>query len=179
MKSFYQFLLPAVLLFVCTISCNESSKDIENEEEPSVVSTFYFIRHAEKDRTDSSNTDPELNQDGLGRAIKWAEVFDPVMLDAIYSTNYERTSMTAAPTSVKKEIVIEYFDYATLNIATFLENNKGRNVLVVGHSNTTPAMANQVLGEEYYQPMADDDNSSLYVVRIIGDEATSFVLNMN
>ena len=64
MKSFYQFLLPVVLLFLCTISCNESSKDIENEEEPSVVSTFYFIRHAEKDRTDSSNTDPELNQDG-------------------------------------------------------------------------------------------------------------------
>ena len=87
--------------------------------------------------------------------------------------------MTAAPTSVKKEIEIEYFDYATLNVSNFLETNKGRNVLVVGHSNTTPAMANQVLGEEYYQPMADDDNSSLYVVRIIGDKATSFVLNMN
>ncbi|MEM6895240.1 MAG: phosphoglycerate mutase family protein [Bacteroidota bacterium] len=179
MKSFYQSVLPVLLLFLCTISCNKSTKDIENVEEPSVVSTFYFIRHAEKDRTDSSNADPELNQDGLGRAIKWAEVFDPVMLDAIYSTNYERTSMTAAPTSVKKEIEIEYFDYATLNVANFLETNEGRNVLVVGHSNTTPAMANQVLGEEYYQPMADDDNSSLFVVRIIGDKATSFVLKMD
>ena len=72
-----------------------------------IVSTFYFIRHAEKDRTDPNNVDPELNQDGLGRAMRWAEVLDPIPLDAIYSTDFDRTTMTAAPTSVKKDINIQ------------------------------------------------------------------------
>jgi len=29
-----------------------------------VISTFYFIRHAEKDRSNPENLDPELNQEG-------------------------------------------------------------------------------------------------------------------
>ena len=85
------------------MSCKEDPKlPMENAEDS--ISTYYFIRHAEKDRSDPENIDPELNQDGLGRAIRWAEVFDPVALDAIYITDFERTAMTAAPTSVKKEI---------------------------------------------------------------------------
>ena len=91
-------LIALAIILVGSVSCKEDTKIVEDP----VISTFYFIRHAEKDRIDPDNPDPELNQDGLDRAIKWAEVFDPIAIDVIYSTNYERTSMTAAPTSVKK-----------------------------------------------------------------------------
>nr|WP_299388721.1 histidine phosphatase family protein [Allomuricauda sp.] len=169
----------AVAFIAITLgSCNDSNKDMEINEDP-VISTFYFIRHAEKDRTDPENKDPELNQDGLGRAIKWAEVFDPINLDAVYSTNYERTSMTAAPVSVKKNIPIKYYDPSSVDIEAFKTSNERLNVLVVGHSNTTPDFVNKMLGIEKYQAMDDDDNSSLFIVRIIDGEATDIRLRMD
>ncbi len=151
---------------------------MEITEEP-VISTFYFIRHAEKDRTDPENKDPELNQDGLGRAIRWAEVFDPIALDAIYSTNYERTSMTAAPTAVKKDITVEYYDPNSVDIEAFKTNNEGLNVLVVGHSNSTPNFVNNMLGIEKYDHIDDNNNSSLFIIRIIDGVATDIRLQMD
>ncbi|RDY62029.1 histidine phosphatase family protein [Flagellimonas nanhaiensis] len=166
-------LFTVIALVVLNLGCKEEAKS-----EP-IVSTFYFIRHAEKDRTDSENHDPELNQDGLGRAIRWAEVFDPIMLDAIYSTNYERTTMTAAPTSVKKDIHVQYYDPNAVNIEEFKTSNEGFNVLVVGHSNTTPDFVNKMIGFEKYESMDDTDNSSLFIVRIIDGVATDFRLKMD
>lgn len=160
------------------MGCKKDGKDIEINKEP-VVSTFYLIRHAEKDRTDPENPDPELNQDGLGRAIKWAEVFDPVMLDAIYTTNYERTMMTASPTAVKKNLDYAFYDPRELDIEAFKIENLGKNVLVVGHSNTTPQMVNSLLGQQKYDSMDDYDNASLYVVRIIDGQATEMVLKID
>lgn len=173
-----------VLLKICLLSllmplafgCKD---DKPKNDGPAVVTTFYLIRHAEKDRSDTTDPDPELSQDGLGRAMHWAEIFDPVPLDAIYTTNYERTSMTAAPTSVKKDITVQFYDPATLDMDVFLQDNMGKNVLVVGHSDTTPALANKLLGEEKYAAMDDYDNSSLYIIRIIDGKATDIQLKMN
>ncbi len=154
-------------------------KDEPKDSGPPVISTFYLIRHAEKDRSNPDNTDPELNQDGLNRAVKWAEVFDPIELDAIYSTNFERTTMTSRPVSIKKEIEIEYYDPEAVDIEAFKEMHKGHDVLVVGHSNSTPAFVNRLLGEEKYTSMEDDDNSSLYIVRFINDNTTDLRLKMD
>ncbi|WP_036385396.1 phosphoglycerate mutase family protein [Muricauda sp. MAR_2010_75] len=168
-------LLIAFAIIIGSISCKKDTKIVEDP----VVSTFYFIRHAEKDRTDPDNPDPELNQDGLDRAIRWAEVFDPIDLDVIYSTNYERTSMTAAPTSVKKNIDIKYYDPNTLDVEQFKAENEGLNVLVVGHSNTTPNFVNKVINIEKYNAMDDDDNSSLFIVRIVDGIPTDIRLKMD
>ena len=144
-----------------------------------VVSTFYFIRHAEKDRTDPNNIDPELNQEGLGRAMAWAEVLDPVPLDAIYSTDFERTMMTAAPTSVKKDIDIQYYDMDNLNIDQFKADNLGKKVLIVGHGDTTPDFVNKMIGDHKYESMDDIDNSSIFIVEIVGDKATAMRLKID
>ncbi len=165
-----------VLIAVGIVSCN--NKDTQIKADP-VVSTFYLIRHAEKDRTDATNSNPELNQDGLGRAIKWAEIFEPIDLDIIYSTNYERTSMTAAPTSIKKDINITYYNPSDIDIEALKSENLSKDVLIVGHSNTTPVMVNKLLGYEKYESMDDTDNSSLFIVRIIDSVATDIRLNMN
>lgn len=165
-------------LMVGLLSCNQGDKDIEINKEP-IISTFYLIRHAEKDRSNPDNKNPELTQKGLDRAIRWAEVFDPIVLDAIYSTDYERTSMTAAPTSVKKDIEIQYYDPSSIDIEFFKEENLGKQVLIVGHSNTTPDFVNKLLGEEKYEAMYDDDNASLYIVRIIDGQASDILLKMD
>lgn len=158
-------------------SCKEDRKEPLMEAE--YISTFYFIRHAEKDRSDPNNRDPELNQDGLGRAMRWAEILDPVNLDAIYITDFERTAMTAAPTSVKKEITPQYYDPKVLSIEDFMRENLDKNVLIVGHSDTTPEFVNAMLNEQKYDAMDDYDNGSLFIVRIINGKASDIRLNMD
>lgn len=167
-----------IIFGLTNLACNDASKDIELNKEP-VITTYYLIRHAEKDRTNPQNPDPELQQKGLDRAIRWAEVFDQVALDRIYSTNYERTTMTAAPTSVKKDLDIEFYDPSNLDIEAFKNEHWGQQVLIVGHSNTTPEFANKLLNEETYAIMDDTDNASLFIIRFLDEEPTSMVLKMD
>ena len=54
-------------------------------------STFYLIRHAEKIRVDSAESNPDLNEKGLIRAERWKNYFLDKDVTKIYSTNYKRT----------------------------------------------------------------------------------------
>lgn len=165
-------------LLITFFSCKED-KPIENANSNPNISTFYLIRHAEKDRSNPEDADPELNQKGLGRAMHWAEIFNEVDLDAIYSTNFNRTSMTAAPTSVKKNIDVQYYDPRIMDIEEFKMENLNKNVLVVGHSNTTPEFTNLLLGEDKYTSIDDSENGTLFVVTIIDGVPTSSRLVFN
>ncbi len=158
--------------------CKEDNQNMNLDMEET-VSTFYLIRHAEKDRSDPENIDPELNQKGLGRAMHWAEILEEVSLDAIYTTDFERTTMTAAPTAVKKDITLMYYDPDELDIELFKSNNTGNDVLIVGHSNSTPELVNKLIGEEKYGPMDDYDNGSLFIVQLTGDQVTDTRLHFN
>ena len=51
----------------------------------------------------------------------------------------------------------------------FLKLNKGKVVLVVGHSNTLPTVANNLLGSPGYSNIEDDNHSNLYVINICDD----------
>ena len=152
------------------------------EEQPQVVdslSTFYFIRHAEKDRSDPENIDPELSQKGLGRAMHWAEILDEVPIDAIYSTDYERTQMTAAPMAVKKNLTVQIYNPELIDIEKFKSDNLNKKVLVVGHSNTTPDFVNKLIGQEKYGQIDDNQNGSMFIVEIVNGIATDMRLNFN
>ncbi|MET6990375.1 SixA phosphatase family protein [Sediminicola arcticus] len=170
-------LLVLVLCFSFFTSCKEEK--VIQPPMDSLVTTFYLIRHAEKERINPEDTDPDLNQEGLGRSIRWAEVFDLVPLDAIYSTDYERTTMTAAPTSVKKELTLQYYDPKDVDVAQFIADNLGKNVLIVGHSNTTPEFVNNLIGIQKYDDIDDYDNSNLFIVQIVNGKATDIRLKIN
>lgn len=170
---FFAFFLVAIIA-----GCKEDNQNMDMEA-AAEVSTFYLIRHAEKDRSDPENIDPELNQKGLGRAMHWAEILEDVSLDAIYSTDYERTTMTAAPTAVKKDITLKYYDPDELDIELFKSNNLGTNVLIVGHSNSTPEFVNKLLGQEKYVSMDDYDNGSLFIVQFVGEQVSDTRLHFN
>lgn len=171
-------LLVLLSIIIGFTGCKEDQKTID-EPVNTGSSTFYLIRHAEKDRTDLENIDPELNQKGLGRAMHWAEILSEVQIDAIYSTDYQRTAMTAAPTSVKKDVDVIYFDPGTTDVDQFKADNLNKNVLVVGHSNTTPQFTNQLIGEDKYYELDDSDNGSLFIVQITNGVTSSQKLNFN
>ncbi len=168
----------AIFILLGFSSCKDEQK-IENVPNEVSVSTFYFIRHAEKDRTDLDNVDPELTQKGLGRAMHWAEILKDIELDAIYSTDYLRTSMTAAATSVKKDINVQYYDPRAMDVEQFKIDNLNKSVLVVGHSNTTPDFVNKMIGEEKYASLDDTNNGTLFIVQMINETITVQQLYFN
>ena len=143
------------------------------------TTTYYLIRHAEKDRSDKTNRNPDLNDKGIERAKKWADYFNKIELQTVYSTKYNRTMQTATPTAKSKNLVIKNYDPRKMYDSIFQENTKGKNVLIVGHSNTTPVFVNKILGEKKYEWMKDDDNSSLFIVTVKGDLKESRIEKVN
>ncbi len=143
------------------------------------TTTYYLIRHAEKDRTDISNKNPNLNDKGLQRAQNWATYFENIHLDAIYSTNYFRTIETGFPTAKNKNLEIKFYSPKNMFDSIFQKETKGKSVLIVGHSNTTPFFANKILQEKKYEEMNDRDNSSLFIVELSDNKKTSRIEKVN
>ena len=139
-------------------------------------SEFFLIRHAEKDRTDPHNKNPNLNEKGKLRALKWAEVFKDLEFDKIYSTDYYRTLETVKPISkkIKKEILI--YSPSIINYDKFLLDNKNYKVLVVGHSNTIPGFVNGLIKKKLYDQIDDRNNSNLYIVKICNNSISHNLL---
>jgi len=156
----------AILLLVFTLSLSAQ----KNEK-----STYFLIRHAEKDRSDSTNKNPDLSEKGKERAIKWSEIFNKFNIEAVYSTNYARTTQTAKPTADSKNMSIKHYHPFKIDIVAFRKETQGKNVLIIGHSNTTASFANKLLGSEIYPEIKDDNNANLYIITI-DEKRTSHIL---
>ena len=143
------------------------------------ITTYYLIRHAEKLRIDKTDKNPNLNFNGYKRAEAWKDVFSDVPFDAIYSTDYNRTKLTAKPTATSKNLTILLYNPNTMYSEAFQNNTKGKTVLVVGHSNTTNVFANKILGIEKYKEIKDNNNSNLYIVTISDGKISSILLKIN
>jgi len=159
----------SIILFVVTIQAQEKPKDIE-------VSTYYFIRHAEKVNTEDSN--PELSSKGKLRAKNWAEIFKNISFDAIYSTDYIRTRSTALPTAQSKDLELILYHPGKMDYEKFLSETKGKIVLIVGHSNTTPEFVNKIIGIEKYQLIDHETYGNLYIVEITECSISDILLNL-
>lgn len=168
-----------IALFLVGFSSCKDEEQNQDASEITGVSTFYLIRHAEKDKSDTQSTDPELTQTGLGRAMHWAEILNSIPLAAVYTTDYQRTAMTASPTAIKQDIDVSYYDPQNFDFEQFKSDNLNKNVLVVGHSNTTPDFANNLLDDQIYDQFDESNNGSMIVVTIINGMATSQRLEIN
>ena len=143
------------------------------------ITTYYFIRHAEKLRVDKTERNPNLNLKGFKRAEAWKEVFSNISFDAIYSTDYTRTKLTAKPTADSKNLPILIYNPRDMYSKAFQNQTKGKTILVVGHSNTTNVFANKVIGFDKYQGIKDNNNSNLYIVTLTDKKASSVLLKID
>ena len=142
------------------------------------ISTYYLIRHAEKDRSDTTNKNPDLTDKGKERALKWSQLLQHFGIDAVYSTNYKRTLNTANPTAIANHLKIKTYHPFKIDMSQFLKDTKGKSVLVVGHSNTTPGFVNKLIGKEIYKDIDDTNNANLYIVTIKGDDISYVLIKM-
>lgn len=109
-------------------------------EEPAGPLVVYAVRHAEKGTGD----DPPLTEAGTARAERLAAALRDVALEAVYSTATLRTRSTAAPAA--KGHGLEVTTCAPEALSKALAGRSGA-VLVVGHSNTIPALLREVGAE--------------------------------
>tara|TARA_E500000178_G_scaffold244240_1_gene240614 strand:+ start:200 stop:682 length:483 start_codon:yes stop_codon:yes gene_type:complete len=142
-------------------------------------SNFYLIRHAEKVRTNKSDRDPALNENGIVRALKWKDYFIDKGISKIYSTNYKRTLQTVKP--LQEAIGLNTILYSPSNIdyKNFISSNKGEIVLVVGHSNTIPNFVNELINDNIYKHIDDLNNSNLYIVNICNSNIYHNLIKVN
>ena len=62
----------------------------------------------------------------------------------------------------------------------FQQKTKGKTVLIVGHSNTTPAFVNAILKNKKYGDLPDDENGGLFIVTVTpNNKVSSQVLYFN
>lgn len=154
-----------VTMFGC--SSDDEKDPIVNIPQPQETQTvIYLIRHAEKaDQTPDTN----LSQAGMLRAENWSVILQDVAFDAFYSTPYNRTRQTIQPTadSNGKEVVL--YDPAVFTLADVVQQHSGKNVMIVGHSNTIPALINQFLGENIYPDIEETQFGNLYKITVLSD----------
>lgn len=169
--------MTAFLIYIFSLfSLGTPSEEMKQEH----MTTYYFIRHAEKDTNDPQNKDPQLTEAGIKRAHNWAEVFKEVEFDVIFSSDFKRTRKTAEIIADSQEKTVEIYDPKKLNDEKFQKKAQGKTVLVVGHSNTNPHFVNLLLDEKKYSDIADEESGSLFIVHVFpGGAKTSEVLYIN
>lgn len=155
------------------------SKETLNHKEEKMT-TYFFIRHAEKDMDDKGNKNPGLSKEGLERTEKWIELFRETEFDYIYSSGYKRTDQTAKAIATAKNLEISKYDASRLIDDEFQKMTKGKIVLIVGHSNTNPTFVNKILEENKYGDLQESEYGSLFMLHIAPDDTkTSHVLYIN
>ena len=141
----------ALSLLLCALAACATTAPVAVPQE------FVLVRHAEKASDDPR--DPTLSDAGRARAQRLADSFAGRELFAVYATDYRRTRDTAGPTARAHALAVTVYD-AKLPAAEFAAQLRGKHplgtVLVVGHSNTVPAIAAALCGCEV-APMAEDE----------------------
>jgi 2,3-bisphosphoglycerate-dependent phosphoglycerate mutase len=130
--------------------------------------TFILVRHAEKDISATADkVDPELTADGRKRAERLVKVIKRYKPGAVYSSNFKRTRDTAAPTAAWRKKTVEIYDPKKLNeLLDKMMASKTKRFLVVGHNNTTPALANLLIKEDKYKSLPESDYSKMWIIKI-------------
>lgn len=139
---------------------------------PVAAQSVILVRHAERADTAAGKApnmaaDPELSAEGRARAERLASMLKGADIRAIFVTQFRRTQQTAAPLAAALGLtptVIRADDQAAL--LAHLRTVKGH-VLVVGHSNTVPAIAAELSGTTPVA-IADDDFGNLWIVGASG-----------
>jgi phosphohistidine phosphatase SixA len=142
--------------------------------------TVFVVRHAERADTAAGAAptmaaDPELSDAGRARAESLAAALKDAKVVAIFATEFKRTQATAAP--LAKALGLQVTTIGSKEPAKLIEAVKtaGGSVLVVGHSNTVPAIVKD-LGVAAPITVGDAEYDNLFVVTI---GATPSVLRLH
>ena len=136
---------------------------------PAPPTVVILVRHAEKGTQPPQ--DPPLSEEGQARANALVGVARQAGVTAIITTQFERTRKTAEPTAVELKITPEVVQAGgaahAKAVAEQVMKHAGGTVLVVGHSNTVPAIV-AALGAPQPRDLCDSEYDQVFTV-VLGD----------
>ena len=134
------------------------------------TTTSFLIRHPEK-QDDTKNTD--LSAEGFERAENWRKYFENTQIDAFYSSGFQRARHTCQPMAFSRDKNITIYKNHLMNLKEIIAKNRGKTVLIVGHSNRIPTFINSLLGEEKYPEISEPEFGNLYIIKELDNEITT------
>jgi broad specificity phosphatase PhoE len=138
--------------------------------ESQATTTVIFVRHAEKASMPADN--PGLSPAGQRRAAELTrQLVDADVIagvDAVYSTPYRRTEETAKPVAEALDLPLNTYDAADTEaiMEHIVKVHKGKVILVVGHSNTLPALIGNMGASKRVPEIAEAEYDNIYIVSI-------------
>jgi broad specificity phosphatase PhoE len=128
------------------------------------------IRHAEK--VQDGSVDPALEPAGEARAALLARMFGdarlPGHIDAIYVSPALRSRLTAAPLAARLGInpTVAAADDPKRLARRIMHDHSGGRILVVGHTDTMPALVAALSGARDIPPIDASEYGTLYVITV-------------
>jgi broad specificity phosphatase PhoE len=142
-------------------------------------SAIILVRHAEKAATPAN--DPGLTPVGAQRAADLAAALSDAHVNAIVTTQLERAKATARPLADAAKIIptivptsSDLTAHVNAVVAAVAAGKPGDIVLVVGHSNTIPAII-AALGGPRMPELCDAQYSGLFVLHLRPNGPPSFL----
>jgi 2,3-bisphosphoglycerate-dependent phosphoglycerate mutase len=130
----------------------------------SCTTTFYVVRHAEKEAaTSNMTTDVPLSAAGTARAEALKELLKNKKIVRVYSTDYKRTKNTAMPLATELGVPITIYNEWQF-LRTQLADKKG-NTLIVGHSNTVDDIVNNLMMKNELKDLPDAQYGDLFILK--------------
>jgi broad specificity phosphatase PhoE len=137
----------------------------------SAQQSVILVRHAELGEASGAEARAiPLSAAGQARAERLAKMLERAGVAAVYATDFLRTRATAEPTSrlLKREVSVRSQDDADAFVERLRKQHADQVVLVVGHTDTLPAII-KALGVAETVKIDKDDFGNLFVVTPKGD----------
>ena len=162
------YVITAWLATFC-ISSAHAQVQTHAQAKANEMPTVILVRHAEK--ADDHATDPVLSPAGIARAEVLAATLKDAGVSAIITTPLKRTILTAQPLAKARGITPQVMPIARDGVAQHVQAvvaairkfGAGDVVLVVGHSNTVPAII-AALGGPAMPVICESDYANLFVL---------------
>jgi phosphohistidine phosphatase SixA len=132
------------------------------------TTNVWIVRHAEKDKSNPQDTNPNLSDEGRVRAGDLATYLKKVKFDVAFSTPTKRTHQTLDSLVIPK--VIDYKDVKSL-VDSIKANYIGKTIIVAGHSNTVLEIIEALGGKKPKEELTDDDYDYIFELAVKEDKA--------
>jgi broad specificity phosphatase PhoE len=130
-----------------------------------------LVRHADI-ALPAQSRDPDILPEGTERAKILGDLVKDSHVDVVFSTEYLRTRHTAQIAAERAGARAQVIGAARSGdlVADIREHYQGKSVLVVGHSNTVPALI-EALGGPSLPNIDEREFDNVYYLKIVGDHA--------
>ncbi len=131
----------------------------------------FLLRHAEKSAEPAS--DPGLTEIGTARAENLAVRLANAKPAAVFTSQYRRTQLTALPLAAASGISVTVVPIEKATAAEYPQQLLARicalpadaSAVVIGHSNTIPAIA-EAWTAHPVRPIADDEYNRILIIKL-------------